>query len=135
MYVLLSSCATKRYRDDILRCLAAPLGAEIQFRYNADIVGASIHEVVRRQAEQGVSGTGWGQPGLVCNVDVETELDPNGTHPLTPVRHVTVRWVKAHGTTFTVNLLIDDFAYTEDIKHFTSEVMSRGGDQIGRAHV
>jgi hypothetical protein len=34
MLVLLSSGATRRYRDDIIRVLALPKGAELQFRYD-----------------------------------------------------------------------------------------------------
>ena len=34
MLTLLSSGATRRYRDDIIRALALPVGAELQFRYD-----------------------------------------------------------------------------------------------------
>jgi hypothetical protein len=44
MLMLLSSCKRKRYRDDILRCLAAPKGTRVQFRYTQDIIEESIWE-------------------------------------------------------------------------------------------
>jgi hypothetical protein len=66
MFVLLSSGAQKRYRDDILRCMAAPVGSIIQFRYNREIVGKSI-----LQKPDAVHG----KQGIVCNLDLESHID------------------------------------------------------------
>jgi hypothetical protein len=42
MLVLLSSGATRRYRDDIMRVLALPPGAELQFRYDRRYIDTAL---------------------------------------------------------------------------------------------
>lgn len=42
MLVLLSSGATPRYRDDIIRILALPKGADLQFRYDRRYIDAAL---------------------------------------------------------------------------------------------
>jgi hypothetical protein len=42
MLVLLSSGATPRYRDDIIRILALPAGADLQFRYDRRYIDAAL---------------------------------------------------------------------------------------------
>ena len=42
MLVLLSSGATRRYRDDIIRALALPAGSDLQFRYDRRYIDPSL---------------------------------------------------------------------------------------------
>jgi hypothetical protein len=100
MFLLLSSAAQPRYREDILRCLAAPLGATIQFRYRKQWIECQSPESLI------------GKEGLVCFADdsrTEQLL-------LNPVRQVTIEHVSVHGTTASLILKMGDFAYakTED---------------------
>jgi hypothetical protein len=100
MLVLLSSSKRDRYREDILRCIAAPTGTEVQFRYSAAIVDPAICEQPGRFA---------GQEGVVCSVDLDVIAGPC---PLVPVRKVHVREIRKHGKTVTVVFEVGDFAFT-----------------------
>jgi hypothetical protein len=42
MLVLLSSGATRRYRDDNIRTLALPRGGELQFRYDRRYIDPAV---------------------------------------------------------------------------------------------
>ena len=116
MYVLLSSGSTKRYRDDILRCLATPFGVEVQFRYNANIVDESIKDglsSIRKCV------------GIVCNVDINEKIEPRGTHRLIPVRRVVIERVWRSGSTITISMTMREFAHASDERQFTSQVASQ----------
>jgi hypothetical protein len=97
MYVLLSSAYRPRYREDILRCLAAPIGATIQFRYDLKWV----HQEIKDDTGN-VSGE-----GLVCFVD----NDATGTLPIIPVRLVSISDVQRHGSTLSLTFTVGDFAF------------------------
>jgi len=106
MLILLSSTSAARYREDVLRCLTAPVDARLQFRYRKSL----ISEDLLRRAELGqLVGT-----GLVCF------LDANGYDLLSivPVRSVEVTDVRLHGTTISMTLEMKAFAYAET-KAFT----------------
>jgi hypothetical protein len=54
MFVLLSSDHSPRYKQDILRCLASPVGADIQFRYDRALLSDSVRRQIgefKRPAE------------------------------------------------------------------------------------
>ena len=51
--LLLSSGATPRYRDDILRSLAIPTGAHLQFRYDKTRVSTTLFEKLRENTIRG----------------------------------------------------------------------------------
>ncbi len=109
MYILLSSGAQKRYRDDILRCMSAPVGAVIQFRYGMNIVGTSI---------TGNPSTIRGQQALVCNLDVEHTVGSRGEHPVIPVRHVIIDRVWSTGSTIVVAIKMAGFAHATNMAKF-----------------
>ena len=46
MLLCLSSAAMPRYKQDILRALAMPAGARLQFRYNLRWVAQALHRTV-----------------------------------------------------------------------------------------
>ncbi len=54
MFLLLSSAARPRYREDILRCVAAPVGGTIQFRYQKKWIACDSLKSLN------------GKDGLVC---------------------------------------------------------------------
>jgi len=114
VYLLLSSSKRKRYREDILRCLAAPIGARIQFRYAKHLVAPSIiNDLLRLK----------GQTGIVCNVDLEVV---EGPCPLVPVRAVTIQEVRRLGSTISLVLQTDEFAYGSR-DEFTEELTRKAG--------
>ncbi len=112
MYILLSSAYRPRYREDILRCLAAPIGAKIQFRYDLKWVHQEI-----KDDPHSASGE-----GLVCFVD----NDATGTLPMTPVRLVNILDVQRHGSTLSLTFAVGDFAFAP-ANDFTRQLASHAG--------
>lgn len=109
MLILLSSTSAARYREDVLRCLSAPLGSALQFRYRRSLLS---DELLLRLENEKLSG-----PGLVCFLD----SDAVDALPVVPVRFVEVTDVRAHGTTISVALEMREFAYAET-STFTEEL-------------
>lgn len=110
MYILLSSGAQKRYRDDTLRCMAAPFGALVQFRYGTSLVEKSIVNATDKMH---------GQSALVCSLNVEdTFHDEDGQHAVIPVREVEIDRVWSVGSTIVVALRVHGFAHVSDLDKF-----------------
>lgn len=118
MLILLSSSKRKRYRDDILRCLAAPKGAQVQFRYSKEIV----EDRIWNSPEQFE-----GKEGVVCSVDLDVVGQPC---PLIPVRSVIVNKIYRHGTTLSLIFSIGSLSITENIDEFTKEINTKSGGQV-----
>lgn len=117
MFILLSSASSAQYREDILRCLAAPVGSHLQFRYDKKWVAEGILEQIKK-------GTlGPSASGIVCWVDMEG----NGPLTMIPVRAVKILQVNLHGRSLSMLLEMSDFHYAEPIP-FTSEVFSLSGN-------
>lgn len=111
MFLLLSSAAQPRYREDILRCLAAPVGSTIQFRYRKEWIAVDSQNSYNALARS---------EGLVCFIgDAET-----GEQPLTPIRRVTIEHVLEHGTTVSLLLKLEDFVSAKT-NTFTAQVASQ----------
>jgi hypothetical protein len=99
MLILLSSGATRRYRDDIVRALALPTGAELQFRYDRSYVDGSLLAEIdanKLQEEQAIV------------VYLATDKDQLQTGYV-PCRFVTVVGAEAVGSSYIVRLRIGSF--------------------------
>src|SRR5436309_1051804 len=119
MFVLLSSQASPRYKEDILRCLAAPVNGIVQFRYRKDIVTDEvIAEINQRGRQRGPLGD-----AIVCFVDTA----PQGVSPILPVRLVTVVSVTVHGTTVSLILRMKGLAEAET-GPFTEQISQLSGN-------
>ncbi len=118
MLILLSSSRRKRYRDDILRCLAAPKNTYVQFRYSKEIVEPSIWERPNKYE---------GERGLVCNVDLSIV---GRTCPILPVRSVITKSIARHGSTMSLILQMGDLSFTDNTDTFTTEIGIRSGKQL-----
>lgn len=120
--ILLSSSERKRYRDDILRCISAPVGARVQFRYSKKLVQDAVWAQPAKFE---------GQPGLVCSVDLKSTQNSgaelNDPCRLVPVRAVVVEQINVHGDMLTVCLCINSLARTASLDEFTMDV--DGGDK------
>lgn len=117
MFVLLSSAYSPRYREDILRCLAAPIGSEVQFRYDKKWVAENILEKMKKGTMIA------GAPAIVCWVDTQG----NGPLRMIPVRSVSISKFNLHGRTLSLTLKMSDVQYAEPTS-FTNEVFSLSGD-------
>jgi len=105
MYIVLSSAATPRYRQDILRCLAAPLGATVQFRYAKKYVANDVLQEIEGRPDNAAP---LGE-GIVCFIDGQ----PAGVSPLFPVRKILIEAVVNHGSTISLTLRMQGFAFAE----------------------
>jgi hypothetical protein len=108
---LLSSDYSPRYKQDILRCLAAPRGSAVQFRYDKvhipeDVLGKLLNNATQFPLE-----------GIVCSVASKG----NGILPIVPVRKVRVQKPRVHGETISLQLIVDQVVLA-DSAEFTSDL-------------
>lgn len=113
MFVCLSSGASIRYRQDILRALALPKGSVLQFRYDRKWVAKSILDRIAQLP----SGTAT----LIAYVD---QHDNARTPEIIPCRMARLEAATAHGTTVSLELSVDDFAYAENLPGFNTALRS-----------
>ena len=97
MLLLLSSLARRRYRDDIVRALALPTGAELRFRYGEQYIQSDILQgLIAKGAPP--------SPGLICHLAEEAT-----SAILVPCRFVSVQQVRRVGTSYIFDLQAEDF--------------------------
>jgi hypothetical protein len=108
---LLSSDARPRYKQDILRCLAAPIGSTVQFRYDKAHIPGDLFEKLTSDAAR------FPMEGIVCSV----ASNGDGVLPIVPVRTVRVQKPRGHGDTISVTLTIDQVV-SADPAQFTSDL-------------
>jgi hypothetical protein len=116
MFVLLSSDYSPRYKQDILRCLAAPVGATIQFRYDR----VHLSESVLKQ----LGKLRYPAHAVVCSVASK------GVGPLTLVlvRATEIVALREHGSTVSVILKIKEIANAEPTTFTTALDSSSNGE-------
>jgi hypothetical protein len=123
---LLSSDSSPRYKQDILRCLSAPTGTTVQFRYDRVHLPGDLFKKVTDDATQ------FPMEGIVCSVASKG----NGLLPIVPVRRVQVRKPRIHGETISIALVVgevvlaDSAQFTKDLdelsKHKSPRVKGAG---------
>lgn len=128
---LLSSDYSPRYKQDVLRCLAAPIGSFVQFRYD------KVH--LSDGAKESLIGNKkvFPQEGVVCSVASKGV----GVLPIVPVRAVIVTDCREHGATVSITLKMGDIAladpatFTQDLhqiaKKSTPQRLKEGDDPVG----
>src|SRR5262249_62201072 len=108
MFICLSSGASPRYLEDVLRSLALPAGAVVHFRYDKKHLAQAIRTAIdARQPE--------GQPALIVYIDQRTQGQPP---TYVPCRFATIRTVSEHGTTVSLQLVVAEYAYSENLAAF-----------------
>jgi hypothetical protein len=123
LLVLLSSAHSPRYREDILRCLAAPVGSEVQFRYDKQWIVEDLLEKVTPHLASG------GVVGAVCYID----LDGEGVLTMIPVRAVEVTRIHMHGRSVSLVLKMGGIHYA-DPTIFTKETFAASGSLSPQKH-
>ncbi len=99
MLVLLSSGASRRYRDDIIRVLALPADAELQFRYDRKY----IHESLAQRIDTGQLKR---ENGIVLYLSSDKE---NLSAETVPCRFVTVVDAEFAGSSCIIRLRVGGF--------------------------
>jgi hypothetical protein len=108
---LLSSDYSPRYKQDILRCLAAPIGTTVQFRYDKAHIPEDLFNKLTSKT------TRFPLDGIVCSVASKG----NGILPIVPVRMVKMQKPRVHGDTISVTLTVDQVVLA-DSAEFTKEL-------------
>ena len=109
MFICLSSGSRPQYRDDIFRALALPSGSVLQFRYDKRYLTQATRTDVENKAAAGMAA-------LIVYIDQATKDKPPA---FVPCRYAKVKSVAEHGTTVSVELIVDDFAYADNLQSFT----------------
>lgn len=119
MFILLSSDYSPRYKQDILRCLAAPIGATVQFRYDKVHISESVLEQITGATCSGAA--------LVCSVATK------GVDLLRiiPVRLVGILSTREHGSTVSVTLKMEALLQAEP-ESFTQSLDQLSGGKSPR---
>ena len=120
MYVCLSSGASPRYRQDILRALAMPHGASLQFRYQSKWIGPQILEKI-------ANGTITNSPALIAYIDQSV---PGQTPELIPCRLASISEASSHGTTVSLLLDLKEIALASDLAAFNKEMQTLSAGRL-----
>lgn len=121
MFICLSSGASPQYRHDILRALALPKGAQLQFRYDLKWIA----QAVKDQLSKGKLN----QPAdaLIAFID---QRDKTRIPELVPCRFAEITEAQTHGTTVSLILTVGDFARSDNLASFNAEVQSASGGAL-----
>jgi len=120
MFVCLSSGARPRYRQDVLRAIAIPSGGPLQFRYAQDYITESLKSKIRDGAYQG-------SKAIIAYVD-QTGRDHDPL--LIPCRFGRVTKAQLHGTTATLEFVLGQHAYAQDLSAFNKQIRSMSGGAL-----
>lgn len=114
MFICLSSGASPRYRQDVLRAMAMPKGSRLQFRYDSRWIAPGIRD---RLSTGGAKST----PSLIVYID---QHDSTKVPELIPCRFAMLVDAVSHGTTVSLVLALEEFGYAEDLNAFNNEARS-----------
>src|SRR5690348_6327914 len=101
MYLCMSSGTNPRYRQDVLRALAMPPGADLQFRYRLRWLSPNT------QAALGTIGNAKPR-ALIAYID---QSDPDRTPHLVPCRFARIIDATRHGSTVSLVLRLEGYAH------------------------
>jgi hypothetical protein len=111
----LSSGASPRYRNDIRRALSMPSGTQLQFRYDRKWISHSI------LASIDAGDAGIGETVIIAYLD---QSNPLVQTSIVPCRRGVLRKVEALGSTVTLEIAVDSFAYASDLRSLNAELKS-----------
>jgi hypothetical protein len=130
MQICLSSGSSEQYRRDILRALALPTGAVLQFRYQDKYVDDRILRVLER-------GSSPNSDVLIAYID---QSDPSSAKEpqLLPCRFATLKSANRYGRALVLSLELRDFCRTGAKASPASQVpdaLEAGADAFNRSLV
>lgn len=127
MLICLSSGFRPRYRQDVLRALALPIGTQLQFRYELDPL---VSEGVKQKIQQ---GTLLNEEVVIAYADRSTPPEGGtGFIELIPVRRATIASAVAPGKTASLVFILGKVAYASDIRAFNNEIANLSGNALAR---
>lgn len=146
VFIFLSSGASQRYRDDVLRAIALPRGAYLQFRYSVDAYVAT--GVQRALAIDPMSLVG--RKALLCSLDRRLAVGATvmgsiaGAEKLTgvpgqphqpevvPCRYAQIAEVEVVGDAVFIRFALEGFPNLGDSKAFNDALRTEGDAARGR---
>jgi hypothetical protein len=124
MFVCLSSAARPEYARDILRALAMPAGAQLQFRYERSLIAASIDLKLESSPEEFRE-----KECLICFID---QSDRAKEPEIIPCRLASLVSARLHGTTCSLTFMLGEFAYAPDLPTFRNELANVAANTLPR---
>lgn len=120
MFICLSSGASRRYRQDILRAIAMPKESQIQFRYDSKWIAPKIRELLSKENARGI-------PSLIAYIDQHDNTKPP---EIIPCRFATLVEAVVHGKTCSLILALQEFGYAQNLEAFNNEIRAACGDTL-----
>lgn len=117
---MLSSGARARYLEDIVRALALPESAKIQFRYDEGIVSPHVRELIAKGQINGER----------CYL---TYLDNRGKTQLpdiVPIREATIIDARKFGSSYIFGMVTGRYVRTKELSHMVQALRSSAQDKI-----
>jgi hypothetical protein len=118
MLLCLSSGATQRYRQDILRAIAQPAGAVMQFRYSLDLIAESLKQLI-------------GEKKLKDERLCLAYLDRGGKEQaprVVPCRAATLLAAEVFGEFCVLSFRLDDYLVARNIDEFAKDLAAATGN-------
>lgn len=107
-----------RYKQDILRALAMPNGARLQFRYNLRWVAQALHDRTKGNSLKGVEA-------CIAYVD---QSRSDRIPDIAPVRAATILSTEVQGDFCVVEFELAGFAFASDIEAFNKQLRTLSGN-------
>jgi hypothetical protein len=118
-FVCFSSGSQPRYRDDIIRAMAMPDGAELTFRYRLKYLGNSVQESVKSSRFKA------GDDVLITYVD---QSDKTKATVFIPVRYASLIEVPEIGDFVVLRMRVGKLAYAKDLDVFNQDLRSQSAE-------
>ncbi|WP_260705687.1 DUF5336 domain-containing protein [Edaphobacter flagellatus] len=117
--ICLSSGTTPQYRLDILRVMALPEGAEIQFRYDGDLIDAASRLHFGRDQKHDT-------PALLAHLDLTVPVTTAGPRPIHPCRHAKLIASEELGQFYILRFRLGAFCQCSDLDGFRKHLATKG---------
>lgn len=115
MYILLASGARERYLDEVVRVLAIPSGAQINFRYKKKWLTGSVNSNMKKLI---------GANCLIGHISFH-----NSSSKITPLRYGKIADYKISGDFIVINFVAESYTKVTDNNEFQKELV-RYADNI-----
>lgn len=126
MIICLSSGSSPRYRQDVIRALALPIGSNLQFRYEKRWVSDGLLKKIQDRSIVG-------QEVIIAYADQSIPDDggtPKGDIQLVPVRLAKVTYAAVLGRTTLLIFSVGKFVFASDLNAFNDEAMNLTGKSL-----
>lgn len=120
MFICMSSGYRERYRQDVILALAMPKGSRLQFRYDKKWIAPEVLERLKKRTFKGMRT-------LIAYI---AQYDKNKIPELIPCRFAKISDTKIHGTTVSLGLSLEEFAYAENKDSFNAQARSSSDDTL-----